>query len=136
MSELFANVEKQKVVSRELADTKFKEMDVWRDVGGLQEADRTSMKLLAMTDPVNYAKLKSQALVEVKTATEASYKAAFDQHIAAGVPVEEAKKAALSAAKATKELQNKAMKLRFHDDDSIISAKRTVQNANAFKGLV
>jgi hypothetical protein len=135
-TELFKGLKAKDGESSELAKEKGDQVDIWRDVGGLQEADRTNMKLLAMTSPIEYAKLKSTAIEKVRAATEASYKSAFEQNIAAGVPVEEAKKQALKAAHATKDLQNRAMKLRFHDDDSIISAKGQVKKADAFKGLV
>jgi hypothetical protein len=119
-----------------LSDEKYDELNVWRDVGGVVEQEKQNMRLLAHVNPIKYAEFKQGAMGKVREATETSYKSAFDQYITAGYPVEDAKKHALAAAKQTKELQTKAMKLLYNDESDIISAKKLVKNANAFKGMV
>lgn len=119
-----------------LSTSKASEVDVWRDVGGVAEEEKQGIRLLAHTKPIEYANLKTKAMTKVREATESSYKSAFEQYVAAGYPIEEAKKHALSAAKQTKDLQKKAMQLLYNDESDIISAKKLVKEADAFKGMV
>jgi GDP-D-mannose dehydratase len=135
--ELFLKaIKDSREASAKLSTTKVGEVDVWRDVGGVAEEEKQGIRLLAHTKPIEYASLKTNAMKKVREATESSYKSAFEQYVAAGYPIEEAKKHALSTAKQTKSLQKKAMELLYNDESDIISAKRLVKTADAFKGMV
>ena len=94
MDSLFKNLKASNDISVKLADSKLEETDVWRDVGGYREQDQFNMRLLALTKPAEYAEMKAEAIRGVKDATENSYSVALKQHLAAGISMEDAKKAA------------------------------------------
>ena len=132
MDTIFKAVKDGNESAIQLADDKLADTDVWRDVGGYREQDQFNMRLLALTKPDEYAALKAGAIEGVKKATENSYSVALKQHLAAGVSMDDAKSAAKKAALATKELQMKAMKMRFPDADSQVYQAKTVRDASAF----
>jgi len=132
MDSLFKNLKASNDISVKLADSKLEETDVWRDVGGYREQDQFNMRLLALTKPAEYAEMKAEAIRGVKDATENSYSVALKQHLAAGISMEDAKKAAKSAAMSTKDLQMKSMKMRFPDSDAAVYKQQTVRDAKAF----
>ena len=132
MDAIFKSVKDSTDVAVKMGDNQIVNTDVWRDVGGVREQDQFNMRLLALTKPAEYAALKAQALEGVRKATESSYEVSLKQHLAAGVSLDDAKKAARNAAIATKDLQTKAMKLRFPDQDSAVYTQQTVRDAKAF----
>jgi hypothetical protein len=132
MESIFKTVTNQSELAIKLGDAKIADTDVWRDVGGYREQDQFNMRLLALTKPSEYAGLKANAITGVKEATENSYSVALKQHLAAGVSMDDAKSAAKKAAFATKDLQMKAMKMRFPDADSQVYQAKTVRDASAF----
>ena len=132
MDTIFKAVKAGNESAIQLADDKLADTDVWRDVGGYREQDQFNMRLLALTKPDEYAALKAGAIAGVKQATENSYSVALKQHLAAGVSMDDAKKAAKNAALATKDLQMKAMKMRYPDADSAVYQQQTVRDAKAF----
>ena len=132
MDTIFKAVKAGNESAVQLADDKLADTDVWRDVGGYREQDQFNMRLLALTKPDEYAALKAGAIKGVKEATENSYSVALKQHLAAGVSMDDAKSAAKKAALATKELQMKAMKMRYPDADSAVYQQQTVRDAKAF----
>jgi len=132
MESIFKTVTNQSELAVKLGDAKISDMDVWRDCGGYREQDQFNMRLLALTKPSEYAGMKAHAITAVKEATENSYGVALKQHLAAGVSMDDAKKAAKNAAMSTKDLQMKAMKMRFPDADSAVYQQQTVRDAKAF----
>jgi hypothetical protein len=132
METIFKAVKASNELSFQLAEAKLEDSDVWRDVGGYREQDQFNMRLLALTKPAEYAGLKAGALKSVKESTEQSYATSLKQHLAAGVSMDDSKKAAKNTAFATKELQMKAMKMRFPDSDSQVYQAKTVKDAAAF----
>ena len=93
MDAIFKTVKDSTDVAVKMGDNQIADTDVWRDVGGVREQDQFNMRLLALTKPAEYAGLKAQALEGVKSATESSYEVSLKQHLAAGVSLDDAKKA-------------------------------------------
>jgi hypothetical protein len=132
MDTIFKAVKAGNELGSQLAEVKLADTDVWRDVGGVREQDKFNMRLLALTKPDEYAALKAGAIEGVKKATENAYSVALKQHLAAGVSMDDAKKAAKNAALSTKDLQMKAMKMRYPDADSAVYQQQTVRDTKAF----
>ena len=93
--------------------------DAWAELGGNREAQQFDMKMLALTNPGEYATMRAAALGQVKATTEASYKAAYGQFVEAGFSREEAKQMALKTASVTKSVQEQAMNKKFGGLDSV-----------------
>ena len=87
------------------------------------------MKMLALTNPGEYATMRATALNQVKAATEASYKAAYGQFVEAGFSREEAKQMALKTASVTKSVQEQAMNKKFGGLDSVFMGTVAIENA-------
>jgi hypothetical protein len=90
------------------------------------------MKLLSLTDPVEYANRRSAAMAEVKNATVAAYTAAFKQQIKAGASKDHAKEEATKIAIKTKEMQERAMAIRFPDSDTKTYMNKAYKEADKF----
>ena len=93
--------------------------DAWAELGGNREAQQFDMKMLALTNPGEYATMRATALGQVKATTEASYAAAYKQFVEAGFSREEAKQMALKTASVTKSVQEQAMNKKFGGLDSV-----------------
>jgi len=93
--------------------------DAWAELGGNREAQQFDMKMLALTNPAEYATMRAAALGQVKKTTEASYATAYGQFVEAGFSREEAKQMALKTASVTKSVQEQAMNKKFGGLDSV-----------------
>ena len=93
--------------------------DAWAELGGTREAQQFDMKMLALTNPAEYATMRATALGQVKKTTEASYSTAYGQFVEAGFSREEAKQMALKTASITKSVQEQAMNKKFGGLDSV-----------------
>ena len=93
--------------------------DAWAELGGNREAQQFDMKMLALTNPAEYATMRAAALGQVKKTTEASYSTAYGQFVEAGFSREEAKQMALKTASVTKSVQEQAMNKKFGGLDSV-----------------
>ena len=93
--------------------------DAWAELGGNREAQQFDMKMLALTNPGEYATMRAAALGQVKKTTEASYATAYGQFVEAGFSREEAKHMALKTASITKSVQEQAMNKKFGGLDSV-----------------
>ena len=93
--------------------------DAWAELGGNREAQQFDMKMLALTNPAEYASMRAAALGQVKATTEASYATAYKQFVEAGFSREEAKQMALKTASVTKSVQEQAMNKKFGGLDSV-----------------
>ena len=93
--------------------------DAWAELGGNREAQQFDMKMLALTNPGEYATMRATALNQVKKTTEASYSTAYGQFVEAGFSREEAKQMALKTASVTKSVQEQAMNKKFGGLDSV-----------------
>ena len=93
--------------------------DAWAELGGNREAQQFDMKMLALTNPAEYATMRATALGQVKATTEASYATAYKQFVEAGFSREEAKQMALKTASVTKSVQEQAMNKKFGGLDSV-----------------
>jgi len=93
--------------------------DAWAELGGNRESQQFDMKMLALTNPAEYATMRATALGQVKAATESSYKVAYGQFFEAGFSREEAKQMALKTASVTKSVQEQAMNKKFGGLDSV-----------------
>ena len=93
--------------------------DAWAELGGNRESQQFDMKMLALTNPGEYATMRAAALGQVKATTEASYATAYKQFVEAGFSREEAKQMALKTASVTKSVQEQAMNKKFGGLDSV-----------------
>ena len=103
--------------------------DAWAELGGNREAQQFDMKMLALTNPGEYATMRATALGQVKAATESSYKVAYGQFFEAGFSREEAKQMALKTASVTKSVQEQAMNKKFGGLDSVFMGTVARENA-------
>ena len=103
--------------------------DAWAELGGNREAQQFDMKMLALTNPGEYATMRAAALGQVKAATEASYAVAYKQFVEAGFSREEAKQMALKTASITKSVQEQAMNKKFGGLDSVFMGTVARENA-------
>ena len=103
--------------------------DAWSQLGGNREQQTFDMRMLALTDPGGYAKLRTAALTQVKTVTEGAFSNAYKQFVESGFSREEAKHMALQSASVTKNVQEMAMNKKFGGNDAIFMG--TVQKQYA-----
>jgi len=103
--------------------------DAWAELGGNREAQQFDMKMLALTNPAEYATMRAAALAQVKKTTEASYAVAYGQFVEAGFSREEAKQMALKTASITKSVQEQAMNKKFGGLDSVFMGTVATENA-------
>jgi hypothetical protein len=103
--------------------------DAWSQLGGNREQQTFDMRMMALSDPGGYAKLRNRALGDVKTITEGAFSNAYKQFVESGFSREEAKHMALQAASVTKNVQEMAMNKKFGGNDAIFMG--TVQKQNA-----
>ena len=92
--------------------------EVFRELGGERELKKFQYKLMAATNPIGYAQLKMTAMGEVKTATEAAFRSAFERFLAAGYSRDVARQMALQAAQTTMGVQQIAVRQAFGEDDT------------------
>ena len=71
--------------------------DAWSQLGGNREQQTFDMRMLALSDPGGYAKLRTAALGDVKTVTEGAFNSADKQFVESGFSREEAKHMALQS---------------------------------------
>jgi hypothetical protein len=134
---LFAVQVKQKSDAwRATADQKLKDKGggdaIWRSLGGARKQDAFDMKLIALTDPESYSRMRSEAMKSVKEATEKSYVTSYLNLMEAGASVEYAKEHAKKAAKITMDAQEAQMKIRFPDEDTKVYTNKAARDAAAF----
>ena len=53
--------------------------DAWQDLGGSRESEQFNMRIIALSDPEHYAALRTDAMKEVKDATEKAFMTAYKQ---------------------------------------------------------
>ena len=95
--------------------------DAWQDLGGSRESEQFNMRIIALSDPQQYAALRAVAMDEVKDATEKAFMTAYKQFLEAGFSREEAKHMAIRAAGVTKSVQEQAMSKKFGSNDDLFT---------------
>lgn len=95
--------------------------DAWQDLGGSRESEQFNMRIIALSDPERYAALRTDAMNEVKDATEKAFITAYKQFLEAGFSREEAKQMAIRAAGVTKSVQEQAMSKKFGSNDDLFT---------------
>jgi hypothetical protein len=95
--------------------------DAWQDLGGSRESEQFNMRIIALSDPEHYAALRTDAMNEVKDATEKAFITAYKQFLEAGFSREEAKQMAIRAAGVTKSVQEQAMSKKFGSNDDLFT---------------
>ena len=95
--------------------------DAWQDLGGSRESEQFNMRIIALSDPQEYAALRTDAMKEVKDATEKAFMTAYKQFLEAGFSREEAKHMAIRAAGVTKSVQEQAMSKKFGSNDDLFT---------------
>jgi len=95
--------------------------DAWQDLGGSRESEQFNMRIIALSDPEHYAALRTDAMKEVKDATEKAFITAYKQFLEAGFSREEAKQMAIRAAGVTKSVQEQAMSKKFGSNDDLFT---------------
>ena len=95
--------------------------DAWQDLGGSLESEQFNMRIIALSDPQQYAALRAVAMNEVKDATEKAFMTAYKQFLEAGFSREEAKHMAIRAAGVTKSVQEQAMSKKFGSNDDLFT---------------
>jgi hypothetical protein len=113
-------------------DAKF---DPLTSLGIDREEKIYNMRLLALTKPDDYAKLRAAAFLEMKTAVTASYTAANKSFVDAGYSADQAKGSALAAAEQTRQVQRMIIEQRFPSSANAIGDASTVREAGAFTGM-
>jgi hypothetical protein len=95
--------------------------DAWQDLGGSRESEQFNMRIIALSDPEHYAALRTDAMNEVRDATEKAFMTAYKQFLEAGFSREEAKQMAIRAAGVTKSVQEQAMSKKFGSNDDLFT---------------
>ena len=110
-----------------------KTSEIWKTVGGARAADAENLRILALTNPQEYAEYKKAAIKSIQTVVETAYISAYNQQKVAGLDKEDCKAAAKRQAMMIKEDQFKTLAIRFPTSDDIISKNQRVKTDTALK---
>ena len=111
-------------------------VDPLAELGITLEENQYSSRLLALTDPVQYAKVRATAFGNMKTVVTDSYNTAYAEFMKAGYPSDQAKGSALTAAEQTRRVQRLIIEQQFPSAANAIGDARTVQTAGAITGTL
>jgi len=111
-------------------------VDPLAELGITLEENQYSSRLLALTNPAQYATNRATAFGNMKKVVTESYTTAFNEFIKAGYPSDQAKGSALTAAEQTRRVQRLIIEQQFPSAANAIGDARTVQTAGAFTGTL
>ena len=94
-------------------------IDPWLSTGGGQDEAQFYYRKLALTDPTAYEEARTAALNAIKESIKTTFDTTLSQYQSAGYSIQDAEVKALEAAKASREIQMKALATKFGMNDSL-----------------
>ena len=104
----------------------------WSAVGGLEDENRYAMSSLMVTNPEAYARLRLNALADVRSSVNAVYNTTRAQFLDAGLTLAEAEKRATAAASHTRKdgMESMGAKFPMSNDNKLLGVQQ--KNTNKF----
>ena len=112
------------------------QLDPLRELGLELEHVQRSTRLLALTNPGEYEKLRDVDWGTLKTSVSDTYKSAMKQYLSVGLPVDTAKALALRSAEAIKEFSRQALELKFPSAANVIGQQVSIARSGALPGTI
>ena len=100
-----------------------------------REEQQYAKRLLALTDPAEYANQRATAFAKMKTLVTSSFNGSYKSFLDAGYSAEQAKGSALAAAEQTRQVQRLIIEQAFPSGANAIGDASTVRSAAAFSGM-
>jgi hypothetical protein len=112
------------------------QLDPLRELGLELEQVQRSTRLLALTNPGEYEKLRDVDWTTLKTSVGNTYTEAMKQYLSVGLPVDTAKALALRSAEAIKEFSRQALELKFPSAANVIGQQVSIARSGALPGTI
>jgi hypothetical protein len=100
-----------------------------------REEKQYAKRLLALTDPTEYAKQRAAAFTNMKSLVRSSYTGSYNSFLDAGYSSDQAKGSALAAAEQTRQVQRLIIEQAFPSAANAIGDASQVRSAAAFSGM-
>ena len=94
-------------------------IDPWLSTGGGLDEAQFYYRKLALTDPTAYEEARTAALTKIKESIQTTFDTTLTQYQSAGYSIQDSEVKALEAAKASREIQMKALATKFGMNDSL-----------------
>jgi hypothetical protein len=103
----------------------------WEATGGKRDTEAMSMRVLALSEPAEFARQRKAAVDIIELNVNNTFKTSYDQFKAAGYDGDYAEKEALKAANVVKDAQFRALHAKFGDESLFL--KGTAHHSDGYK---